>query len=195
MKHAFHKALIFSFLLLTLLPLPSSGETMKNIYSFTMKTIDGQDKSLADYQGKTLLVVNTASLCGHTPQYKTLQALYDKYKTQGLEILAFPANNFGAQEPGTDQEIKTFCSTKFNVTFPVFSKISVKGADIHPLYQYLTTESGFPGDIKWNFNKFLIDPSGKVVARFESGADPMSAEVVGEVERLVGMGHASHSKN
>lgn len=190
MKTALPKALIFSFLLLTLLPLPSSGETMKNIYSFTMKTIDGQEKPLADYQGKTLLVVNTASLCGYTPQYKTLQALYDKYKTQGLEILAFPANNFGAQEPGTDQEIKNFCTTKFHVTFPVFSKISVKGADIHPLYQYLTTESGFPGDIKWNFNKFLIDPSGKVVARFESGADPMSAEVAGEVEKMLTAGQA-----
>ncbi len=158
---------------------------MKNIYSFAMKTIDGQDKPLADYKGKALLVVNTASRCGYTPQYKTMQDLYQKYKDRGFEILAFPANNFGAQEPGSDQEIKEFCSTKFHVTFPVFSKISVKGGDIHPLYQYLTTESGFPGDIKWNFNKFLIDPSGKVVARFDSGADPMFPQVAGEVEKVL----------
>ncbi len=158
---------------------------MKNIYSFAMKTIDGQDKSLADYKGKTLLVVNTASLCGYTPQYKTMQDLYQKYKDRGFEILAFPANNFGAQEPGSDQEIKTFCERQYRVTFPVFSKISVKGGDIHPLYQYLTTESGFPGDIKWNFNKFLIDPSGKVVARFDSKDDPISAQVAGEVEKVL----------
>jgi len=157
----------------------------KNIYSFTMKTIDGNEKALADYKGKTLLIVNTASKCGFTPQYKSMQALYEKYKEKGFEILAFPANNFMGQEPGPNEEIKKFCELKYKTTFPLFSKISVKGKDIHPLYQYLTAEPGFNGDIAWNFNKFLIAPDGKVVARFGSKEDPMSETVITEIEKNI----------
>src|SRR3989338_6218878 len=126
----------------------------QNVHTFTMKTIDGKGQPLSDYKGKTLLMVNVASKCGFTPQYKGLEELYAKYKDRGLIVLGFPANNFMGQEPGTDAEIKEFCSLKFNVSFPMFSKISVNGQDIHPFYQYLTTQSGFDGDIAWNFNKF-----------------------------------------
>lgn len=155
----------------------------KSIHSFTMKTIDGKEKPLSDYKGKTILIVNVASKCGFTPQYEGLQKLYDKYKDHGFQILGFPANNFMWQEPGTDAEIKQFCSLKYNVTFDMFSKISVKGNDIHPLYQYLTKDSGFPGDIAWNFNKFLVGPDGKVIARFGSKTEPLSDELVGQIEK------------
>lgn len=157
----------------------------KNIYAFTMKTIDGAMKPLADYKGRALLVVNTASKCGFTPQYKPMETLYEKYKDRGFEILAFPANNFLAQEPGTDNQIKEFCALNYKVTFPLFSKISVKGKGIHPLYQYLTKEAGFNGVITWNFNKFLIDPDGKVVARYDSKVDPLSPEMVGKLESIL----------
>ena len=163
-----------------------AGETnMSDIYHFKMKTIDGQDKSLSDYQGKALLVVNTASKCGFTPQYKSLQALYEKYHDRGFEVLGFPANNFMGQEPGSNEEIKEFCSLKFHTTFPMFSKISVKGKDIDPLYQYLTKESGFDGDISWNFNKFLVDADGKVVARYGSTTDPLSDKVTKDLESIL----------
>ena len=150
-----------------------------------MKTIDGEDKPLSDFKGKALLVVNTASKCGFTPQYKPMQALYEKYKARGFEILAFPANNFMGQEPGSDKEIKEFCSLKFHTTFPVFSKINVKGKDIHPLYQYLTKDSGFGGDIAWNFNKFLINSEGKVVARYGSSTDPLSDKLTKDLEAIL----------
>ena len=156
-----------------------------NVHSFSMKTIDGQSKGLAEFNGKELLIVNVASKCGFTGQYKGLQELYDKYKGRGFEVLGFPANNFMGQEPGTDTEIKEFCSLKFRVTFPMFSKISVKGRDIDPLYQYLTTGSEFSGPIKWNFNKFLVDPSGKVVARYDSATDPMSPKITKDLERIL----------
>ena len=156
-----------------------------SVHSFSANTLDGQPKNLASYQGKALLIVNTASKCGFTPQYKGLQELYDKYKDRGFEVLCFPANNFMGQEPGTDAEIKEFCSLKFHVTFPMFSKISVKGQDIDPLYKYLTTESGFNGPIKWNFNKFLVDPSGKVVARYDSMTDPMSSKITQDLEKVL----------
>src|SRR3989338_2371633 len=155
----------------------------EGIYSFTAKTIDGQEKNLGDYKGKLLLVVNTASKCGYTPQYKTMEELYQKYNAKGFEILAFPANNFRSQEPGTNEEIKNFCALQYKTTFPLFSKISVKGDDIHPLYQYLTSQSGFEGPISWNFNKFLISPDGHVLARFDSKTDPMSAEIISAVEK------------
>jgi len=158
---------------------------VENIYSFTMKTIEGQDKPLADYKGKALLLVNTASRCGFTPQYKGMEELYQKYKDRGLEILAFPANNFMFQEPGNNKEIKEFCSLKFHTTFPLFSKISVKGKDIDPLYEYLTTESGFDGAIKWNFNKFLVAPDGRVVARYDSKVEPLASELVKELENIL----------
>ena len=155
------------------------------IYGFKMKTIDGAEKSLADYKGKTLLIVNVASRCGFTPQYKDLEALYQKYRAKGLEILGFPANNFMHQEPGSDAEIKQFCSLKYNVSFPMFSKISVKGKDISPLYQYLTQESDAKSEVSWNFNKFLVDPDGKVVARFGSREEPLSKEMVRKIEAVL----------
>lgn len=153
-----------------------------NLYDFKVQTIDGKSASLSDYKGKALLIVNTASRCGFTPQYEGLEKLYLAYQDKGLEILGFPANNFMGQEPGSNEEIKKFCNLKYKVTFPMFSKISVKGKDIHPLYQYLTQESGLKGDISWNFNKFLVSPEGKVLARFGSRVDPLSKELIGKLE-------------
>jgi glutathione peroxidase len=154
--------------------------------SFQVKDIDGKSVDLAKaYQGKVLLVVNTASKCGYTKQYAGMESLYGKYKAKGLEVLAFPANEFGSQEPGSDDEIKSFCSSKYNVTFPLFSKIVVKGEGIHPFYDYLTsakTDPKFAGEIKWNFNKFLINRKGEVIARFDSKDDPESAKVTKAIE-------------
>ena len=159
----------------------------ENVYNFTLPSIDGEPTSLANYKGKVILLVNVASKCGFTPQYSALESLYEKYKDQGLVILGFPANNFGAQEPGTNAEIKRFCSTKYSVTFPMFSKISVKGDDTAPLYQYLTEKANpaVAGEIKWNFTKFLVDREGHIVARFEPKTTPDSPEVVAEVEKLL----------
>ncbi len=161
------------------------------IYDFTVKTIDGQDKPLSDYRGKVLLIVNTASRCGFTPQYKGLEALYQRYQSKGLELLAFPANNFLNQEPGSDAEIKKFCDLKFKTTFPLFSKISVKGGDIHPLYSYLTTRPGLEGDISWNFNKILVDSSGAVAARYGSRVEPDSKELTAKIDELLGAGRTA----
>jgi glutathione peroxidase len=155
------------------------------VYNFTLNSIDGKPAPLADYQGKVVLLVNVASQCGYTPQYSALEAIYEKYKDQGFVILGFPANNFGAQEPGTNEEIKTFCTRKYSVTFPMYSKISVKGADQAPLYTYLTKETGtgIAGDIKWNFTKFLVDRGGKVIQRFEPAVTPDSKEVTAAIEK------------
>lgn len=155
------------------------------VLDFTMKNIDGKDIKLADYQGSVLLMVNVASKCGLTPQYEQLEALNKKYKDQGLKVLAFPANNFGGQEPGSNAQIKSFCTNKYNVTFDLFAKVSVKGDDKCPLYAYLTDETkNAPngGDIKWNFTKFLVDRNGKVLARFEPRTGPMDKEVVEKIE-------------
>jgi glutathione peroxidase len=159
-----------------------------SIYTFTPNSIDGQPAPLANYKGKVILVVNVASQCGYTPQYSALEATYEKYKDKGFVILGFPANNFGSQEPGTNEEIKTFCNRKYNVTFPMYSKISVKGEDQAPLYAYLTkdTGAGISGEIKWNFTKFLVDRNGNVVQRFESAVTPDSKEVVGAIEKQLG---------
>ena len=158
-----------------------------SVYNFTLPSIDGEPTSLSSYKGKVILLVNVASRCGFTPQYSALESLYEKYKDQGFVILGFPANNFGAQEPGTNAEIKSFCTLKYNVTFPMFAKVSVKGADTTPLYQYLTQQANpsVTGDIKWNFTKFLVDRNGKVVARFESPVKPDSPEVVEAIEKLL----------
>src|SRR6266849_807269 len=153
----------------------------KRVLDFTMKNIDGKPVPLSSYKGSVMMIVNTASECGYTPQYETLQKLYDTYKDKGFKILAFPANNFGKQEPGTNQEIKNFCSTKFHTTFDLFEKISVKGDDQHPLYNYITKKSPLSGEIKWNFQKYLVDRKGKIVAKYLSAVDPMSEEVRGEV--------------
>jgi glutathione peroxidase len=153
---------------------------MKNIYEISVKDIDGRERAISEFAGKVLLVVNVASKCGFTPQYKSLQTLYGRFRDRGFEILAFPANDFGRQEPGTEAEIKSFCSTNYGVTFPMFSKISVKGKEIHPLYAFLTdkaTNPQFSGKITWNFNKFLLDRKGNVVARFDSKDDPMGDKV------------------
>ena len=155
------------------------------VYSFTLNSIDGKPAPLADYKGKVVLLVNVASQCGYTPQYSALEAIYEKYKDQGFVILGFPANNFGAQEPGTNEEIKTFCTRKYSVTFPMYSKISVKGDDQAPLYAYLTKETGagIAGEIKWNFTKFLVDRDGKVIQRFEPAVTPDSKEVTAAIEK------------
>ena len=160
-----------------------------SIYDFTMKSIDGQPVSLKSYSGKVVLLVNVASRCGFTPQYTGLEALYEKYKDRGFVIVGIPANNFGQQEPGTNDEIKKFCSSKYNVTFPMMSKVSVLGDDETPLYRFLTDKSANPqiaGDIKWNFTKFLFDRSGKPVARFEPATKPDSPEVQTAVESALG---------
>ena len=162
------------------------GESQESsVLGFTMRSIDGTDIPLSAYSGKVILLVNVASKCGYTPQYKDLEELYLKYKDRGLVILGFPANNFGSQEPGTDAEIKAFCTTAYNVTFPMFSKISVKGADQHPLYRFLTsdtTDPKFAGDVRWNFTKYLVDRNGTVVGKFSSSAKPLSDDLVGAIE-------------
>jgi glutathione peroxidase len=156
-----------------------------SIYTFTLNSIDGTPAPLANYKGKVVLVVNVASQCGYTPQYSALEATYEKYKDQGFVILGFPANNFGSQEPGTNEEIKNFCTRKYSVTFPMYSKISVKGADQAPLYAYLTKDTGpgITGDIKWNFTKFLVDRNGNVIQRFEPAVTPDSKEVIAAIEK------------
>jgi glutathione peroxidase len=161
----------------------------KSIYDFTINSIDGQPVSLSSYKGKVVLLVNVASKCGFTPQYAGLEALYEKYKDRGLVIVGVPANNFAAQEPGTNEEIKTFCSRKYNVTFPMMAKLSVLGADETPLYHFLTDGTANPkvaGDIKWNFTKFLFDRNGNPVARFEPAVTPDSAEITAAVESALG---------
>ena len=157
----------------------------KSIYDFTMRSIDGQQVSLKSYHGKVVLLVNVASRCGFTPQYAGLEALYEKYKDRGLLIVGIPANNFAQQEPGTDEEIKKFCSSKYSVTFPMMSKVSVLGDDKAPLYVFLTakdTDPRFGGDIKRNFTKFLFDRIGNPVARFEPNVTLDSPEVTAAVE-------------
>ena len=154
-----------------------------SLHDIPIKDIDGKDTSLKAYQGKVLLIVNVASKCGLTPQYKALEAIYDKYKEKGFTVLAFPCNQFNGQEPGTTEEIKQFCSAKYSVTFPLFDKIEVNGPKRHPLYVALAGEhSPFPGDIKWNFGKFLISRDGKILNRFEPRTVPDAPEVVAAIE-------------
>lgn len=160
------------------------NEEADSVYQFELKDINGQEVSLSNYEGKVLLIVNTASECGYTPQYEGLQAIYQKYKDEGFAVLGFPANNFGGQEPGTNEEIKQFCKVNYQVTFPMFSKISVLGEDIHPLFDFLTSHDNpdFTGDIKWNFEKFLIDKNGNLIRRFRSPVKPESEEITGAIE-------------
>ncbi|MDX2035230.1 MAG: glutathione peroxidase [Isosphaeraceae bacterium] len=174
-----------------LLASASSADEPKKVSSvldFSMKNIDGKPTDLAQYKGKVLLVVNVASKCGLTPQYEGLEATYRKYKDKGFEVLAFPANEFGKQEPGTDAEIKEFCTGNYDVTFPVFSKIVVKGDGIHPLYAFLTekgTNPKFAGPIGWNFAKFLVNRKGEVIARFEPRTKPDDASIVAAIEKAL----------
>jgi glutathione peroxidase len=155
------------------------------IHEFTMNSIDGQPVPLAQFKGRVVLIVNVASRCGFTPQYAGLEALYNKYKDRGFVVLGFPANNFLRQEPGTNEVIKAFCSTKYNVTFPMFAKASVRGSDRVPLYEFLTDKKASPstgGAIGWNFTKFLADRNGKVIARFASKVAPESPELIDAIE-------------
>src|SRR4051812_31144766 len=155
----------------------------ESLYEIAVKDIDGKATTLAPLQGRVLLIVNVASECGYTPQYEGLQAVFKKYEAKGLTVLGFPCNQFGAQEPGTNAEIKNFCSTTFHVTFPLFDKIDVNGPQRHPLYAALAgKQSPFPGDIGWNFAKFLVGRDGKILKRFDSGAEPTSAEVTRAIE-------------
>ena len=163
--------------------LSSSAFAASSIHEFSLPSIDGAPAPLSAYQGKVVLIVNVASQCGYTPQYAGLEKLYEKYKEHGFVILGFPANNFGAQEPGTNEEIKTFCSRNYNVQFPMYSKISVRGGDKAPLYQFLTSANG--GEIQWNFTKFLVGGGGKVIARFESAVTPDAPELVSAVEKAL----------
>ncbi|HRH46276.1 MAG TPA: glutathione peroxidase [Pyrinomonadaceae bacterium] len=178
-----------------------------SIYEIPVKTIDGKDTTLNDYKGKTLLIVNVASKCGLTPQYEGLQKLYNEYKEKGVEVLGFPANNYLGQEPGTEEEIKDFCSTNFNVTFPMFSKLSTKGEDQHPLYKYLTETKpdtdvndgeleeklkGYgsvrstPSEVLWNFEKFLVNKDGEITARFAPDVKPDDERLLAKLEAELG---------
>ena len=168
---------------LALLALPASKAEDPGLYSTPLKDIDGKPTSLKPYAGKVLLIVNVASLCGNTPQYKGLEALWRKYKDQGLVVLGFPCNDFGEQEPGSNSEIKTFCSSNYEVTFPLFDKLHVKGPEQHPLYAELSGDkSPFPGSVQWNFGKFLISRDGRIVARFEPEVEPEAPEVTSAVK-------------
>lgn len=159
------------------------AETKPSVYDIPLQDIDGKATSLKAYQGKVLLVVNVASQCGLTPQYAGLEALYRKYQSQGLVVLGFPCNDFAGQEPGSAEEIKKFCSDKYQVSFPLFAKLHVKGDGQHPLYAALTGQgSPFPGDVKWNFGKFLISKDGKILKRFEPQVKPDVTEVTSAIE-------------
>jgi glutathione peroxidase len=161
----------------------------KSIYDFSAKAITGEPRQLADYKGKALLIVNVASRCGLTPQYAGLEKLHEKYADRGLRVLGFPANEFGAQEPGTNEEIAQFCSTTYDVKFDMFAKVKVKGPGIDPLFDFLTnpaTNSGSAGEIKWNFNKFLVGRDGTILARFEPKVDPAAPDVAEAIEKALG---------
>src|SRR5262249_53614474 len=177
---------LLSFLLLSVL-LTFASE--KSVYDYTLTSIDGQPAPFSAFKGKVLMLVNVASRCGYTPQYSALESVYEKYKDKGLVVVGVPANNFGAQEPGTNDEIKTFCTRKYNVQFPMMSKVSVKGSDTAPLYQYLTDTKLNPktgGEIQWNFTKFLVDRQGNIVARFEPEVTPDSPQVISAIESALG---------
>lgn len=175
------------FVLLLMIPAFFASSDVDTIHDFTMKDIDGNDVKLETYAGKVVLLVNVASNCGYTKQYADLQKLYETYKDKGLVILGFPANNFGGQEPGSNAEIKLFCSENYDVSFPMFSKISVKGDDIHPLFKNLieTENPDFTGDINWNFEKFLVGKDGKLVHRFRSKTVPTSDEMIAAIEAML----------
>jgi len=171
------------FLLAAIMTTLTSIHAADSLYDLPLKDIDGKDATLKPYAGKVLLIVNVASKCGYTPQYTALESVYKKYSGQGLVVCGFPCNQFGGQEPGTDAEIKQFCSTKYSVTFPMFDKLEVNGANRHPLYVALAgADSPFPGNIKWNFTKFLIGRDGKILNRFDSSVKPDSEEVTKAIQ-------------
>ena len=173
-------------LIASLIAMTAITSSAQSIYDIKLKDIDGKDTTLAAYKGKPVLIINVASKCGYTKQYAGLEATYQKYKDQGFAVLGFPCNQFGGQEPGTNEDIKLFCTSKFNVTFPLFDKIEVNGANRHPLYVALAgKDSPFPGDIKWNFNKFLVGKDGKLIKRFESKVAPDSEELTKAIEAAI----------
>ena len=170
------------FLLCALLAAPVAL-AQTSLYDIPLKDINGKETSLKAYRGKVMLIVNVASFCGNTPQYKGLESLYEKYKDKGLVVLGFPCNQFNAQEPGSNEEIKEFCTKNYSVTFPMFDKLEVKGAQQHPLYKELSgKDSPFPGDVKWNFGKFLVGRDGKIIKRIEPGVKPENPAVVEAIE-------------
>ncbi len=163
-------------------------DQLGTIYDFTMKSIDGKEVPLSTYRGRVLLVVNVASKCGYTPQYEGLQKLFEDYKEKGLVVLGFPANNFGGQEPGSNKDIQQFCQNEYGVTFDMFEKISVKGADKHPLYKYLTsakTNGEVIGEIQWNFEKFLIGKNGEILGHYDKKVEPLSEQLVRDIQRAL----------
>lgn len=178
--------LIAALAAVSLTGLNAEEKTVPAALNFKVKNIDGKEVNLSEYKGKVVLVVNVASQCGYTPQYKGLETLYEDHKGDGFVILGFPSNQFGAQEPGTDAEIKQFCTSRFDVKFPMFSKVDVNGANAHPFYKFLTSEEtnkGYAGKIGWNFEKFLIGKDGQVVGRFKPGVEPDSEELVGAIKK------------
>jgi glutathione peroxidase len=166
---------------------PTETAMTTPIIDHTVQTLAGETVSLSKYRGSVLLIVNTASECGYTPQYAGLQRLYDKYAARGLVVVGFPSNDYGGQEPGDAEQIASFCKKNYGVTFPMMAKVHAKGAEIAPIYKTLTQETpdGIKGDVRWNFTKFLVDVNGKVVARFESKVEPESADVTGAIEKLL----------
>ncbi len=162
-----------------------AAEGKDGVLGFTLKSIDGSPYPLAQHQGQVIMLVNVASRCGNTPQYSGLEAIYDKYKAKGFVIIGVPANNFGGQEPGSNEEIKAFCTSTYKVAFPMMAKVSVKGADIDPLYAWLTTKSPKPGEVGWNFAKFLVDRKGVVVDRFDPKTKPEDPKVVAAIEQAL----------
>ncbi|MGP0591618.1 glutathione peroxidase [Nitrospira sp. T9] len=163
----------------------TKDKTASQIYDFTMEDIENKPRSLNEFKGQVIMIVNTASFCGNTPQYAGLQTLYERYRDQGFTILAFPANDFGKQEPGDNKEIAEFCYTKYSLEFPLFSKITVIGEQKHPLYRYLTEDTNFKGEITWNFQKFLINRKGTVIARYDPRQKPLSSEIVKDIENTL----------
>jgi glutathione peroxidase len=175
---------------LALATVVSGDETAKapevGVYGFSLSRIDGNPESLGRYRGQVLLLVNVASRCGLTPQYDGLESLYDRYRDRGFAVLGFPANDFAGQEPGTDAEIADFCRSTYGVRFPMFSKIHVRGDEIHPLYRYLTSlPAPVGGDVRWNFQKYLVDREGRVVMRFDPRVEPLHPDLVGRLEALL----------
>jgi glutathione peroxidase len=160
-----------------------SAESKGSLYDIPLKDIDGKSTSLKEYKGKVLLIVNVASKCGYTPQYSALESIYKKYQDKGFVVLGFPCNDFGQQEPGSTEQIKAFCASRYEVTFPMFEKLHVKGDTQHPLYAALSgKDAPFPGDVKWNFGKFLVSRDGKIIQRFESKVKPDSDVVTSSIE-------------
>ncbi len=177
------------FLVAVMAALPVLAQSMKSLHDIPLKTIEGKDTSLKAYEGKVVLLVNVASKCGYTRQYKGLEDLYQKYKAKGVVVVGVPSNDFGGQEPGSASEIAEFCQKNFGVSFPLMAKSKVLGEDKHPLFAAMTgKESPFPGDVKWNFGKFVVGKDGKLAARFGSGTEPESAELAGAIESALKAG-------